>query len=84
MRFARSAACYDPAQSVAVCSGLIWRVMCSIMLLHLRLAVPCNDDSAALSVCMRFACSAACYNPAQSVAVCLNLVQVMCSSMLHC
>ncbi len=65
-----SAACCDSAQSVAVCLGLIWRVMCSCMLLHLRSAVPCNNDSAALSVFMRFACC----DLAHFVAVCLNLM----------
>ncbi len=54
--------------------------MCSIMLLHLRLAVPCNDDGAALSVCIRFACSAACYNPAQSVAVLLESYGQSCAA----
>jgi len=41
---------------------------------RLNSAVPCNDNTAALSVFMRFACSAACCDPAQSVAVCLNLM----------
>ncbi len=44
--------------------------MCSCMLLPLRSAVPCNNDSAALSVFMRFACSAACCDLAQLVAHC--------------
>ena len=67
-------ACCDPAQSVAVCLGLIRRVMCSCMLLHLRSAVPCNNDSAALFEFMRFACSAGCCDSAQFDAVWLNLI----------
>ncbi len=77
MRFACSAACYDPAQSVAMCLNLmdshVQQHVALLMLIHLRSAVPCNvDDDAAWPVCMRFACSAACYDPAQSVAMCLN------------
>jgi len=46
-----------------------------LMLIQLRSAVPCNvDDNAAWPVCMRFACSVACYDPAQSVAMCLNFM----------
>ena len=48
--------------------------MCSCMLLHLRSAVQCNSDSAALFEFMRFACSAGCCDSAQFVAVWLNLM----------
>ena len=78
MRFACSAAIFGPAQSVAVCLNLmdshVQQHVALLMLIHLRSAVLCNvDDNAAWPVCMRFACSAACYDSAQSVAVCLNL-----------